>query len=108
MPVPEWTFLTNHTQALLYIVAHPDTRQRDLAAALDVTERTANAIVADLTVAGYVVKERDGRRNRYHVREQLPLTDATNAVLQETNAGRDGTVGDLIRVLLDPSQSDRS
>lgn len=71
----EWGFLTNHARALLHIARHPDVRLRDLAFALDVTERTAFGLVADLTEAGYVVKERDGRRNRYHLQPHLPVRD---------------------------------
>jgi DNA-binding IclR family transcriptional regulator len=54
-----WSFLTNHARALLFIAHDPETRLRDLAAALDVTERTAYGLVVDLTAAGYVVKERE-------------------------------------------------
>jgi DNA-binding transcriptional ArsR family regulator len=71
-----WSFLTNHARALLYIADQPDARLRDLAVALDVTERTAYGIVVDLTDAGYVVKQRDGRRNRYEIQAHLPLRDA--------------------------------
>jgi DNA-binding transcriptional ArsR family regulator len=74
-PMTEWSFLTNHARALLLIAQDSGTRLRDLATALDVTERTAYGIVVDLTEAGYVVKERDGRRNRYQIREELPLPD---------------------------------
>lgn len=98
-----WTFLTSHARAMLYIAAHPDARQRDLAAALDVTERTAYTVVADLAAAGYIVKERDGRRNRYHVQEHLPLPDSNNTVLRELNDGRDRTVGELLALLIDQS-----
>ncbi|CAN5593609.1 hypothetical protein BH10ACT1_BH10ACT1_34160 [soil metagenome] len=73
--VATWSFLTNHARALLFIHDNPDTRLRDLGAALEVTERTAFGIVADLTEAGYVVKERDGRRNRYHLQDHLLLND---------------------------------
>lgn len=106
-PVPPWTFLTNHAGAMLYIAAHPDARQRDLAAALAVTERTAYTVVADLTAAGYIVKERDGRRNRYHVQDHLPLPDSSNTVLRELNVGRDRTVGELLALLIGPKESDR-
>jgi len=71
----KWSFLTNHARALLFISTQPDARLRDLAAELDVTERTAYGIVADLTEAGYVFKERDGRRNRYQVQTHVPLPD---------------------------------
>jgi DNA-binding MarR family transcriptional regulator len=63
--VAEWSFLTNHARALLCIARDPGVRLRDIAATLGITERTAFGIVADLTEAGYVLKTRDGRRNRY-------------------------------------------
>jgi DNA-binding transcriptional ArsR family regulator len=88
--VTEWSFLTNHARAILFIAAYPDARLRDLAGALDITERTAYAIVTDLSDAGYVVKERDGRRNRYHVQEHLPLRDPV---------GRTRTIGELLELL---------
>lgn len=97
-----WTFLTNHARAMLYLAAHPDARQRDIAAALDVTERTAYTVVADLTAAGFIVKERDGRRNRYHVQDHLTLPDANNTVLRGLNDGRARTVRELLAVLVDP------
>jgi DNA-binding IclR family transcriptional regulator len=42
-------------------------RLRDIAARVGITERGAYGIVTDLTDAGYVVKARDGRRNRYQI-----------------------------------------
>src|ERR1700730_397218 len=88
----EWSFLTNHARALLFMAHDPDARLRDLAAALDVTERTAFGIVVDLTAAGYVVKEKDGRRNRYHIQEHLPMRDAV---------GRERTIGEVLDLLVD-------
>jgi hypothetical protein len=90
--VAAWSFLTNHARALVFIAQNPETRLRDLASALDVTERTAYGVVADLAEAGYVVKEKDGRRNRYHVQEQLPLRDSI---------GRERTIGDVLGALVD-------
>jgi DNA-binding transcriptional ArsR family regulator len=89
--VAGWSFLTNHARAMLYIANQPDARLRDLASALDVTERTAYGIVADLTEAGYVVKERDGRRNRYHIQDHLPLRDRIS----------ERTIGELLDLLMD-------
>ena len=86
----EWSFLTNHARALLYLAADPEARLRDLALALDVTERTAYGIVADLTEAGYVTKEKDGRRNRYHLQPDLPLRDAIS---------RERTIGEVHHLL---------
>jgi DNA-binding IclR family transcriptional regulator len=69
--MPRWSFLTNHAQVLLYIARDPDARLIDVAAALGITERSAFAIVNDLARAGYVVKRKDGRRNRYEVQSHL-------------------------------------
>ena len=75
-PVENWSFLTKHGRALLCIARDPDLRLRDIAANLGITERRAYAIVFDLTNAGYVVKSKDGRRNRYEVQAHMPLPEA--------------------------------
>ena len=89
----EWGFLTNHGRVLLCIALDPGVRLRDIAAELAITERTAYGIVTDLTGAGYVVKEKDGRRNRYEVQGHLPLRDAVTG---------DRTVGDVLSALVQP------
>jgi DNA-binding IclR family transcriptional regulator len=68
-----WTMLTAHGRALVAIVQDPDARMRDLAEVIGVTERTAQAIVADLEAAGYVTHTRVGRRNRYRVDFNQPF-----------------------------------
>ena len=70
-----WGFLTNHARALLCIAHDPGTRLRDIAARLDITERSAHAIITDLTAAGYLAKQKDGRRNRYQIQAHLPLPE---------------------------------
>jgi hypothetical protein len=71
--VRSWSFLTNHARVLLCIAHDPGVRLRDIAASVGITERTAYGIVTDLTTAGYVVKEKDGRRNRYQIQPHMPL-----------------------------------
>jgi len=85
-----WTFLTNHARVLLCIAHDPGVRLRDIAARLDITERSAYGIVADLVRAGYIVKQRDGRRNRYQIQEHLPLPEPTS---------RERTVGEILALL---------
>ena len=68
-----WGFLTTHARVLLCIAHDPDARLRDIAATLGVTERRAHGIVTDLTQAGYLITQKDGRRNRYQVQAHLPL-----------------------------------
>ena len=70
---PEFSFLTNHGKTLLLIAHDPRIRMRDIARLLDITERRTQQIVADLANAGYIEREREGRRNRYSVSPDLPL-----------------------------------
>jgi DNA-binding MarR family transcriptional regulator len=62
-----WTLLTGHGHVLVEIARSPTARIRDLAAAVDLTERTVQVIVADLEAAGYLTRTRTGRRTRYSV-----------------------------------------
>ena len=68
-----WQFVTNHTQVLLCIARDPDVRLRDIADAVGVTLGSAQRILADLVEAGYVQRERQGRRNRYVVNREAPM-----------------------------------
>jgi hypothetical protein len=45
----------------------------------DITERSAHNIVTDLAAAGYVVKQKDGRRNRYQIHAHLPLPEPASS-----------------------------
>ncbi|MDX2167905.1 MAG: winged helix-turn-helix domain-containing protein [Deltaproteobacteria bacterium] len=71
--VAPWTFLTNHAHVLLCVARDPEARIRDLATAVGITERAVQRILTELEEAGYLQRERDGRRNRYTVRASLPL-----------------------------------
>ncbi|WP_404200349.1 MarR family transcriptional regulator [Streptomyces tauricus] len=61
----QWYFLTNHARVLFVIARDPVARLRDIAEVCHITERTAQSIVTDLEQAGYVRREREGRRTRY-------------------------------------------
>ena len=96
--VAEWSFLTNHARVLVCIAHDPGVRLRDIAATLGITERSAYGIVTDLTEAGYVVKEKDGRRNRYQIQAHLPLREA---ITQER------TIGEVLDVLVETNTRTR-
>ena len=85
-----WSFLTNHAQVLLCIANDPGCRLRDISEAVGITERAASRIVGELVMAGYLGRERTGRRNRYTVHTHLPVPDAL---------ARGQRVGDLLSVL---------
>jgi DNA-binding IclR family transcriptional regulator len=88
----EWSFLTNHARVLVCIARDPGVRLRDIATSLGITERSVYAIVTDLSDAGYIVKDKDGRRNRYQIQTHLPLREAD---------GRERTIGEILKVLVD-------
>src|SRR6186997_276826 len=90
--MPEWSFLTNHARVLVCIAHDPGVRLRDIATTLGITERSAYSIVTDLTEGGYVVKHKDGRRNRYQIQPDRPLGEA---VTQER------TIGEVLEVLVE-------
>lgn len=68
-----WTFLSNHAHVLLCLYRRPDRRLRDVAAAVGITERMVQRIVAELANAGYLQIAKEGRRNRYTVNMELRL-----------------------------------
>ncbi len=90
LAAPGWTFLTNHARVLLCIAHDPGVRLRDIAAGLDITERTAYGIVTDLAQAGYIVKQKDGRRNRYEIQTHLPLPEPSS---------QERTLGEVLALL---------
>jgi hypothetical protein len=95
--VESWNFLTNHARMLLCIARDPGVRLRDAAASLGITERSAHGIVADLAAAGYVVKHKHGRRNRYQIQTHLPLPEP---------ASQEPAIGDVLAMLVGDSAGD--
>jgi len=86
-----WSFLTNHARVLLCIAHDPGARLRDIAASLDITDRSVHGIVTDLTTAGYVVKHKDGRRNLYQIQAHLPLPEP---------ASQEPAIGEVLALLI--------
>jgi MarR family len=95
--VVSWTFLTSHARVLLLVAHDPGVRLRDIAASLGITERSAFGIITDLVEAGYVVKEKNGRRNRYHIQAHLPLPEPTT---------QERTVGEVLALLTGTGPAD--
>ena len=103
--MPTWGFLTNHALVLLCISRDPGSRLRDIADTVGITERSAFGIVSDLAAAGYIVKEKGGRRNSYRVEAHLPLPESADrrlaigdllALLGSEGAGHSGTEREII------------
>lgn len=69
----DWTFLTNHAHVLFCLAQDPEIRLRDVADRVGITERAVQRIVTELEGAGYITRQRQGRRNTYTVHENKPL-----------------------------------
>jgi MarR family protein len=93
---PGWTFLTNHAQVLVCIADDPGVRLREIGERVGITERAAHRIVVELAAAGYITRERNGRRNRYTVNAHLPVHDPI---------AREQNVGQLLEILSPPGDS---
>jgi predicted transcriptional regulator len=97
MPVesaPGWKFLTNHAQVLVCIARDPGVLLREISDHVGITERAAHRIVTELDDAGYITRERNGRRNQYTIQSGLPLPDRLLRVER---------VGDLLTILIGDS-----
>jgi predicted transcriptional regulator len=94
-----WSLLTNHAWVLVCIARDPSLRLREIAELVGITERSAHSIVTDLAESGYVLKEREGRRNHYQVQRDraLPAPGAE---------GR--TVGEFLDLVIHPRRGRRS
>ncbi|CDQ44428.1 hypothetical protein SAMN04488581_3157 [Mycolicibacterium neoaurum] len=66
-PPRTWTFLTNHAHVLLCLAQGESLTARELSVLIGITERSVQAILADLIADGYLKKSKVGRRNRYTV-----------------------------------------
>lgn len=87
---PRWVFLSNHAHILLCIARDPDSRTRDLAEQVGITERAAQRIVSDLVAGGYLTRTKLGRRNRYEINRHAHL---------RSTAFKDFEIGPLLDVL---------
>jgi DNA-binding MarR family transcriptional regulator len=97
-PEKPWRFVTNHTQVLLCIARDPDTRLRDIAETVRITERAVQRIVADLVESGFVTRERVGRRSRYTLDREVRMRHPSQF---------DHEIGELLD-LLEPSERDEA
>jgi hypothetical protein len=87
---PSWSFLTNHAQVLVCIAHDPGVRLREIGDTVGITERAAHRIVVELANAGYISRERNGRRTLYTIKSHLPLPDPL---------AREQKIGDLLAIL---------
>jgi len=90
-----WTFFSNYAHVLVCLASEPDSRLRDIAEQVGITERAVHRIVSQLEVAGVLVKEKDGRRNHYTIDLDQPLRHPLES---------HRTVGSLLKMVLEKSE----
>jgi len=91
-PSRRWTFLSNHTHVLVCLALDPNSRLRDVALSVGITERAVQKIVDDLEEGGVISRQRTGRRNAYRLDVSAPLRHPLEA---------HRTVGSLLSMVLD-------
>ena len=77
-----WLFLSNHGNVLLCIARDPRIRISEISDKVGIGERAAQKIVADLVADGYVVRTKEGRRNRYEINPRAHLRHSLFADLE--------------------------
>ena len=70
----DFSFLTNHALVLRHIARQPRITARELSDIVGITERTTLRIIDDLLTTEYITKMREGRRNRYSVNPEIPIS----------------------------------
>ena len=91
---PTWSFLTRHAAVLLCIAQDPGIRLREIGDTVGVTERAAHNIVSELANAGYITRQRSGRRNQYEIQTHQTLPDPL---------ARGKKVSDLLAIIAGPT-----
>lgn len=86
----QWTFLSNHGRVFVYVAKHPKSTTEVISREVGLTQRGVQKIIAELGVAGYIMRRREGRCNVYAIRPELPMRHQLE---------RDYAVGDLLVAL---------
>ena len=87
-----WTLFSNHGHVLVCLARNPESRLRDVAAGVGITERAVQKIVRDLQDDGMISITKHGRRNHYRLHRQKALRHDLEAHC---------TLGDLINMVND-------
>lgn len=91
-PKNQWTFFSNHGHVLICLAKNADQPLREVALAVGITERAVQRIIADLEEAGYLVREKAGRRNAYTLNVEQRFRHELE---------KDHSVGEILGVLVD-------
>ncbi len=71
----KWRFLTNQALVLIHVFEHPNSTLREIAGAVEITERAALSILRQLEEDDCVSRRKVGRRIHYTVNVRAVLAD---------------------------------
>lgn len=86
----EWTFLTNHGRVLAYIAKNRQSTIQEIAQKASITLRAVQKILTELEEGGYIVRQKEGRRNHYIIHPEMPMRHRLE---------RDYAIGDILFAL---------
>ncbi len=84
----KWTFLTNHAHVFLLLSKYPSLKIKELAEKVNITERAILKILSELKEEGYIVVEKNGRRNKYklcknkHLKHPIEKQNQISALIE--------------------------
>jgi DNA-binding transcriptional ArsR family regulator len=84
-----WGLLTNHALVLIHVVEHPRSTLRDIADAVNITERAAMSLLRALEEDAIISRRKEGRRNVYTVDVNALMshrTQGTYSIAEIANA----------------------
>jgi DNA-binding MarR family transcriptional regulator len=90
----DWNFFSNYAHVLICLAENPDTRLRDVAQRVGITERSALRLVTQLEQGGILLRVKEGRRNSYVIEPNEQLRHPIEAHC---------TVGELLETILSPA-----
>jgi DNA-binding MarR family transcriptional regulator len=93
-----WTFLSNHAHVLICLARNPGVRLREIAETVGITERSAMRVITQLDEAGYLKRDKQGRRNHYTIALDAKFRHPVEAHC---------TVGQLLEMVLTRERVDR-
>lgn len=68
-----WTFFSNHGHVYFILATQEDVTLRQVANMVGITERAVQRIVQDLEEGNYIIREKQGRSNRYTITKDKTL-----------------------------------
>lgn len=74
----QWNVLSNHGLVLICLHNYEGYPMRLIGEVIGITERAVQRIISDLEESGYIVREKEGRKNKYTILKDASLRHAVS------------------------------